>query len=111
MASFESLHNACFAFVDQDGGKQAFSLEQTQRAMDATVAWLEQNGRADKRALAVDLPNCPEEEIDLLLEYTLAGTIYMISRRLQNPGKASVFQLAHLVYDFSIQDLKQRTDA
>ena len=53
----------------------------------------------------------PEEEIDLLLEYTLAGTMYMISRWLQNPGKVSVFQLAHLVYDFSIQDLKQRTDA
>lgn len=52
----------------------------------------------------------PEEEIDLLLEYTLAGTMYMISRWLRNPGKVSVFQLAHLVYDFSIQDLKQRTD-
>lgn len=36
---------------------------------------------------------------------------FMISRWLQNPGKASVFQLAHSVYDFSIQDLKQRTDA
>lgn len=53
----------------------------------------------------------PEEEIDLLLEYTLAGTVYMISRWLRNPGKVNVFQLAHLVYDFSIQDLKQRTDA
>ena len=53
----------------------------------------------------------PEEEIDLLLEYTLAGTMYMISRWLRNPGKVSVFQLAHLVYDFSIQNLKQRTDA
>ena len=53
----------------------------------------------------------PAEEIDLLLEYTLAGTMYMISRWLQNPGKVSVFQLDHLVYDFSIQDLKQRTDA
>lgn len=42
---------------------------------------------------------------------TLAGTMYMISRWLRNPGKVSVFQLAHLVYDFSIQDLKQRTDA
>ena len=34
-------------------------MEQTQRSVNATVAWLEQNGWADKRALAVDLPNCP----------------------------------------------------
>ena len=27
--------------------------------MDATAAWLEQNGWTDKRALAVDPPNCP----------------------------------------------------
>lgn len=53
----------------------------------------------------------PEEEIDLVLEYTLAGTMYTISRWLQNPGKVGVLQLAHLVYDFSIQDLKQRADA
>ena len=38
-------------------------------------------------------------------------TRYGTSRQMTVPGKASVFQLAHLVYDFSIQDLKQRTDA
>ena len=53
----------------------------------------------------------PLEKITVGQVYTLAGTVYMISRWLQNPGKASVFQLTHLVYDFSIQDLKQCTDA
>ncbi|MBR2836503.1 MAG: TetR/AcrR family transcriptional regulator [Coriobacteriales bacterium] len=52
-----------------------------------------------------------EEEIDLLLEYTLAGTLYMISRWLSCPGKTSAFDLAHLVYDFSIKDVRQRSQA
>jgi AcrR family transcriptional regulator len=49
-----------------------------------------------------------DEEIDLLLEYTLAGTLFMISRWLSNPGTTSVRQLAHLVYDFSIKEARQR---
>lgn len=53
----------------------------------------------------------PLEKITVGQVCTLAGTMYMISRWLRNPGKVSAFQLAHLVYDFSIQDLKQRTDA
>ena len=46
-----------------------------------------------------------ESEIDLLLEYTLSGTLFMISRWLANPGSTSARQLAHLVYDFSIKDV------
>ena len=53
----------------------------------------------------------PLEKITVGQVRTLAVTMYMMSRWLRNPGKVSVFQLAHLVYDFSIQDLKQRTDA
>ena len=49
-----------------------------------------------------------EEEIDLLLEYTLAGTLFMISRWLSDPGSTSARQLAHLVYDFSIKDVRRR---
>ena len=52
--------------------------------------------------------NRPEEEIDLLLEYTLAGTLFMISRWLSDPGCTSARQLAHLVYDFSIKDVRRR---
>lgn len=44
-----------------------------------------------------------EAEIDLLLEYTLAGTLFMISRWLTDPGTTSAMQLAHLVYDCSIK--------
>lgn len=53
----------------------------------------------------------PEGEIDLLLEYTLAGTLFMISQWLSNPGATSAVQLAHLVYDFSIKDIRRRSDA
>ncbi len=50
-----------------------------------------------------------DQEIDLLLEYTLAGTLFMISRWLANPGNTSARQLAHLVYDFAIKDVRQRS--
>ena len=50
----------------------------------------------------------PEREVDLLLEYTLAGTLFMISRWLSNPGQTSARELAHLVYDFSIKEARQR---
>ena len=49
-----------------------------------------------------------EGEIELLLEYTLSGTLFMISHWLANPGTTSARQLAHLVYDFSIKEARQR---
>lgn len=52
-----------------------------------------------------------EAEIDLLLEYTLSGTLFMISRWLANPNVMSARQLAHLVYDFSIKDVRKRSEA
>ena len=51
-----------------------------------------------------------EPEIDLLLEYALAGTLFMISRWLSAPDGVSAPQLAHLVYDLSIKDVRARTD-
>ena len=53
----------------------------------------------------------PEAEIDLLLEYTLSGTLFMISRWLASPNAMSARQLAHLVYDFSIKDVRKRSEA
>ena len=50
-----------------------------------------------------------EQELDLLLEYTLSGTLFMISRWLKDPGTASARQLAHLVYDFAIKDVRLRS--
>ena len=51
-----------------------------------------------------------ESEIDLLLEYALAGTLFMISRWLANPGTTSAPQLAHLIYDCSIKDVRTRAE-
>ena len=50
-----------------------------------------------------------EEQIELMLEYTLAGTLYMISDWLANPGKTPATELAHLVYDFAIKDARKRS--
>ena len=46
-----------------------------------------------------------EQEIDLILEFTLAGSLAMISRWLQNPQGISAFELGHLVYDTAIQNI------
>ncbi|MBQ6391341.1 MAG: TetR/AcrR family transcriptional regulator [Eggerthellaceae bacterium] len=47
-----------------------------------------------------------EAEIDLLLEYALAGTLFMISRWLSDPRGVSARELAHLVYDYSIKGIR-----
>ncbi|MBP3866903.1 MAG: TetR/AcrR family transcriptional regulator [Eggerthellaceae bacterium] len=52
----------------------------------------------------------PEGEIDLLLEYTISGALFMISEWLSNPGTTSARQLAHLIYDLSIKDARQRSE-
>lgn len=61
------------------------------------------------RAYVID-PHCtrPESEVDLLLEYTLAGTLFMISRWLAEPNGTSARTLAHLVYDSSIREARHR---
>lgn len=50
-----------------------------------------------------------EDEIDLLLEYTLSGTLFMISRWLADPGTTPAHRLAHLIYDLSIKDVRTRS--
>ena len=50
-----------------------------------------------------------DQEIELLLEYTLSGTLFMISRWLTNPDGTSARQLAHLIYDYAIKDVRQRS--
>jgi len=52
-----------------------------------------------------------DAEIELLLEYTLSGTLFMISRWLEDPQGVSARELAHLVYDFSIKDFRGRSEA
>ena len=49
-----------------------------------------------------------EAEIDLLLEYTLSGTLFMISQWLAQDDPLPARQVAHLVYDFAIKDVKAR---
>ncbi|MBQ9022018.1 MAG: TetR/AcrR family transcriptional regulator [Eggerthellaceae bacterium] len=49
-----------------------------------------------------------DDEVELMLEYTLTGTLYMISDWLTHPGETSASDLAHLVYDFAIKDARSR---
>ncbi len=51
-----------------------------------------------------------EEEIDLLLEYTLSGSLFMISMWFKNPGEVSAMQLGHLIYDLAIRDISARVN-
>jgi AcrR family transcriptional regulator len=55
-----------------------------------------------------DAVELSEHEIDLLLEYTLSGSLFMISRWLQEPGDVSTAQIGHLVYDAAIRDVAIR---
>jgi AcrR family transcriptional regulator len=52
-----------------------------------------------------------ETEIDLILEYTLAGTLFMISRWLQDPGDISSLQIGRLIYDAAIRDVSLRANS
>ena len=47
-------------------------------------------------------PDESEQETDLVLEYTLSGALFMISRWLQNPHGVSPEKLLHLVYHFAL---------
>ena len=49
-----------------------------------------------------------DEELDLLLEYTLSGTLFMISQWFKDPKGVSASQLGHLVYDCAIRDISKR---
>ncbi|MBR2522161.1 MAG: TetR/AcrR family transcriptional regulator [Coriobacteriales bacterium] len=47
-------------------------------------------------------------EIELIMEYTLSGTLFMISQWLKDPNGVSAAQMGHLVYDMSIKDFASR---
>lgn len=49
-----------------------------------------------------------EQEVDLLLEYTLSGALGMIARWLESPGSISTMQMGHLVYDAAIRDVAKQ---
>ncbi|ACV21473.1 TetR/AcrR family transcriptional regulator [Slackia heliotrinireducens] len=51
-----------------------------------------------------------EAELDLALEFALTGTLYMISEWLSDSRGVSAYRLAHLVYDFSIRDVRRRSE-
>ena len=81
----------------------------SERGDPAFVYKLKANLKPLWREYVIDADNARSEgEIDLMLEYTLAGTLFMISRWLSNPGSTSARQLAHLIYDFSIKDVRNR---
>ena len=52
-----------------------------------------------------------EAEIALILEYTLSGSLFMISRWLQKPGNVSAATLGHLIYDAAIRDVSTRINS
>lgn len=56
-------------------------------------------------------PAHSEQEIDLILEYTLSGALFMMSRWLQEPGDVSAYQIGHLIYDTAIRDVAVRVRA
>ena len=81
----------------------------SERGDPAFVYKLKANLKPLWREYVIDADDARSEgEIDLMLEYTLAGTLFMISRWLSNPGSTSARQLAHLIYDFSIKDVRNR---
>ena len=49
-----------------------------------------------------------ESEIDLILEYTLSGALFMISQWLQEPGTVSATCIGKLVFDAAIRDIDTR---
>ncbi len=61
-----------------------------------------------RRYVISDIGEHSEQEIDLILEYTLTGTLFMISRWLQNPGDISKSQIGRLIYDAAIRDVSLR---
>lgn len=55
-----------------------------------------------------DVGDHTEQEVDLILEYTLTGTLFMISRWLEDPGEISKAQMGRLIYDAAIRDVSAR---
>ena len=56
-----------------------------------------------RRYIITDTGSHSEQEIDLILEFTLSGTLSMISRWVQDPGDISQVEMGKLVYDVAIR--------
>ena len=95
---FYERNKDCITVLLGEGGDPAFIFRLKENLKPLWRAYV--IGGADGRS---------DGEIDLILEYTLAGTLYMISRWLSNPGSVPAHKLAHLIYDFSIKDARQRS--
>lgn len=90
--------------------KAYISVLLSERGDPSFIFRLKENLKPLWRAYVIgDAEGRSDSEIDLILEYTLAGTLYMISRWLSNPESVSAHKLAHLVYDFSIKDVRRRS--
>ena len=61
-----------------------------------------------RKYVVADVGEHSEQEIDLMLEYTLTGTLFMISRWLQEPGDITKQQMGRLIYDAAIRDVSAR---
>ena len=61
-----------------------------------------------RRYVITDTGGHSEQELDLMIEYALSGTLFMVSRWLQNPGEISAADMGKLIYDTSIRDLNAR---
>lgn len=49
-----------------------------------------------------------EAEIDLILECTLTGMLFMVSQWLREPGDIGKARIGHLVFDAAIRDVRER---
>jgi AcrR family transcriptional regulator len=63
-----------------------------------------------RKYLVKSTANRSEQEIDLILEYTLSGALFMISQWIENPGDVSAQSLGQLVYDTAIRDIQVRIE-
>lgn len=50
-----------------------------------------------------------EQEIDLALEFVLSGSLFMVSRWLQDPGDISAVEMGKLFYDVAIREVNERS--
>ena len=82
--------------LGQQGGQSAFVI----RLKEALKPLWRQYVLAD----APLTKNRQEAEVNLLLEYTLSGTLYMIAKWLAEPSGVSAAQMGHLIYDLAIQE-------
>ena len=58
-----------------------------------------------RRYIIKDTGSHSEQEIDLMLEFVLSGTLSMIASWIQDPGDISLVEMGKLVYDVAIRQV------